>query len=89
MLLLRDRHLDELDCLADLSIGERNLQRFLFYFPHHLLFLLCAQFRNHLRPAGLHIIGHGAHRLVLALMGNHELEVIFERSLRGWTWYPV
>lgn len=81
MLLLRDGDSDELDGLADLSIGEWHLLRFLFYFPHHLLFLLGAQFGNNLRLAGLYIIGHGAHRLVLAPMGHQVLEVIFERSL--------
>lgn len=89
MLLLRDGHLDELDGLADLYIGEWYLLRFLFYFPHHLLFLLSAQFRNNLRLAGLHIIRDRAHRLVLAPMGHHELEVIFKRSLRGGTRYSV
>ena len=89
MLLFRYGNLDELDGLADLSVGEWELLSFLFYFSHHLLFLLCAQFRDHLRSARLHIIGHGAHRLVLTPVGQHELEIVFERSLRGWTRYSV
>ena len=73
MLLLPYGHLDELYGLADLAVGKWQLLSFLFYFPHHLLFLLGAQFRDHLRSTGLHIIGHGGDRLVLTPVGHHEL----------------